>query len=173
MKISKGKLAGLQSVSDSRGVIAALAIDQRDALRKLLAKAKGAAISEIQAESLERFKEAVSRMLTPHTSAILLDPEYGLPAASARAKTAGLLLSYEQTGYDKSVRGRSPRLLAGYSVSRLVASGADCIKVLLYYSSFSALAINDQKRAWVERIGAECKAVDVPFFLELVAYHDD
>jgi tagatose 1,6-diphosphate aldolase len=173
MNLSDGKRAGLQSVSDSRGVIAALAIDQRDALRKLFAESTGVALSEIPAESMEQFKEAVSRILTPHTTAILLDPEYGLPAARARAKTAGLLLAYEQTGYDKSVYGRLPRLLAGYSVARLVASGADCIKVLLYYSPFSAPATNDQKRKWVERVGAECKAVDVPFFLELVAYHDE
>src|SRR4029077_10741035 len=173
MKISKGKQAGLQSVSDARGVIAALAIDQRDALRKLVAKAKGGDANSVAPETLEQFKEGVSRLLTPHTSAILLDPEYGLPAARARAKTAGLLLAYEQTGYDKNIAGRLPRLLAGYSVSRLVASGADCIKVLLYYSAFSASAINDQKKAWVERVGAECLAADVPFFLELVAYHDE
>jgi tagatose 1,6-diphosphate aldolase len=173
MKLSKGKQAGLQSVSDARGVIAALAIDQRDALRKLVAKAKGVDANSVAPEILEQFKEAVSRILTPQTSAILLDPEYGLPAARARAKTAGLLLAYEQTGYDKDIVGRLPRLLAGYSVSRLVASGADCIKVLLYYSPFSASLINDQKKAWVERVGAECWAADVPFFLELVAYHDE
>lgn len=172
-RISKGKQAGLQSVSDARGVIAALAIDQRDALRKLLAMAKGVDTNSVAPETLEQFKEAVSRILTPHTSAILLDPEYGLPAARARAKTAGLLLAYEQTGYDKNVAGRLPRLLAEYSVSRLVACGADCIKVLLYYSPFSAKAIDDQKKTWVERVGAECTAADVPFFLELVAYHDE
>jgi len=173
MKISRGKQAGLQAISDARGVIAALAIDQRDALRKLLAKAKNVPASEVPGQMLEQFKQAVSRILTPHTSAILLDPEYGLAAARARAKTAGLLLAYEQTGYDKNVPGRLPRLLSGYSVERLVAEGADCVKVLLYFSPFSTPGINDQKRAWVERVGAECGAADVPFFLELVAYHDD
>jgi len=52
-------------------------------------------------------KEAVSRVLTPHASAILPDPEYELRAAKQRAKSAGLLV-YEQTGYDKRVRGRMP-----------------------------------------------------------------
>jgi tagatose 1,6-diphosphate aldolase len=173
MKISKGKQAGLQAVSDDRGVIAALAIDQRDALRKLLAKAKSVPASEIPGQMLEQFKEAVSRILTSETSAILLDPEYGLPAARVRAKNAGLLLAYEQTGYDKNVPGRLPRLLSGYSVERLVAEGADCVKVLLYYSPFSAPNVNDQKHEWVERVGNECVNADVPFFLELVAYHDE
>src|SRR5262249_9901316 len=152
MNIPIGKRAGLQAVSDSRGIVAALAIDQRDALRKLLAKAKGVSTAEVPANLLEDFKEQVSRTLTPHTSAILLDPEYGLRAAQARAKNAGLLLAYEQTGYDKGVYGRLPRLLAGYSVARLVASGADCIKVLVYYSPFSSAKVNEQKQVWVERV---------------------
>jgi tagatose 1,6-diphosphate aldolase len=159
-------------VSNARGVIAALAIDQRSALRSLFAKAMGIEPEGVPREMLERYKEAVSRVLTSHASAILLDPEYGLPAARQRAKNAGLLLAYEQTGYDKSVPGRLPRLLDSYSVKRLVAEGADCVKVLLYYSPFSFANTNDRKHAWVQRIGAECTASDVPFFLELVTYDD-
>ena len=172
MKISPGKWKGLQAVSNASGVIAALAIDQRSALRSLFAKATGLKPGDVPRESLEQFKEAVSRILTPHASAILLDPEYGLPAARQRAKNCGLLLAYEQTGYDKCIPGRLPRLLETYSVPRLVAEGADCVKVLLYYSPFSSPNINTQKHAWVERIGAECAAADVPFFLELVSYDD-
>jgi tagatose 1,6-diphosphate aldolase len=172
VKIAKGKLAGLKAVSNARGVIAALAIDQRNALRNLLARAKEAAPEAIPGTMLEQFKEAVSRVLTPHASAILLDPEYGLPAARQRAKNTGLLLAYERTGYEKAVPGRLPSLLECWSVRRLAGEGADCIKVLLYYSPSSAAAINDRKHAWVERVGAECAGADVPFFLELVVYHD-
>ncbi len=172
MKISPGKLRGFQAVSDSRGVIAALAIDQRSALRRLFAKTMGVEPEGVPRETLQQFKEAVSRVLTPHASAILLDPEYGLPAARQRTKNCGLLLAYEQTGYDKSIPGRLPRLLDNYCVPRLVAEGADCVKVLLYYSPFSSPDINNRKRAWVRSIGAECIVSDVPFFLELVTYDD-
>ena len=41
MKITPGKLAGMKAVSDSRGVIAAAAMDQRGSLQKSLAKEKG------------------------------------------------------------------------------------------------------------------------------------
>jgi len=173
MSLSPGKRTRLEQVSNNEGVIAALAIDQRSALRGLLAQAKGVAPDEIPGRMLEEFKAGVSRVLTPHASAILLDPEYGLPAARQRANGSGLLLAYEQTGYDKGVAGRLPRLLDEWSARRLVAAGADGIKVLLYYSPFSANAINDVKQAWVERVGAECEALDVPFFLELVVYHDE
>lgn len=172
MKISKGKWTGLHAVSDARGVIAALAIDQRSALRNLLAEARQAAPETIPGEMLEEFKSAVSRVLTSHASAILLDPEYGLSAARGRAKNAGLLLAYEQTGYDKAVPGRLPRLLKNWSVRKLVDEGANCVKILLYYSPHSTTAINDVKHAWVERVGAECANADVALFLELVVYHD-
>jgi tagatose 1,6-diphosphate aldolase len=169
-KISGGKRKGLEAVSDSRGVIAALAIDQRSALRSLFARSMGVEQENVPAEKLIQFKEAVSRILTPHASAILLDPEYGLPAARQRAKNVGLLLAYEQTGYDKKVPGRLPRLLDRWSVQRLVEAGADCVKVLLYYSHTSSLELNLIKQALVERVGAECVTADIPFFLELVSY---
>jgi len=124
----------------------------------------------VPAESLIQFKEAVSRILTPHVSAILLDPEYGLSATRQRAKSAGLLLAYEKTGYDKKVPGRLPSLLEHWSARRLVEAGADCVKVLLYYSNLSSSEINEIKQAFVERVGAECAAADIPFFLELVSY---
>jgi tagatose 1,6-diphosphate aldolase len=167
---SPGKRKGLEEVANSEGVIAALAIDQRSAMRKLFAKAMGVDEASVPAEKLIEYKSAVSRILTPFASAILLDPEYGLPAAKQRARTTGLLLAYEQTGYDKRVPGRLPRLLEDWSVHRLVEAGANGIKILLYYSTTSAPAINEQKHVFVERVGAECVAADVPFFLELVSY---
>lgn len=169
-KISAGKRRGLEAVSDSSGVIAALAIDQRSALRSLFARSLAIAPENVPAEKLIEFKEAVSRILTPHASAILLDPEYGLSASRQRAKSAGLLLAYEKTGYDKNVPGRLPSLLDHWSVPRLVEAGADCVKVLLYYSNSSSPEINETKQALVARVGAECAAADVPFFLELVSY---
>jgi tagatose 1,6-diphosphate aldolase len=169
---SAGKQRGLEAVADSRGIIAALAIDQRSALRNLFARAMGVETADVPPENLFRFKEAVSATLTSHASAILLDPEYGLPAAGRRSANAGLLLAYEQTGFDKNVPGRLPRLLDGWSAKRLVEAGANAVKLLLYYSSRSPAEINAFKYAFVEKVGAECAASDVPFFLELVSYAD-
>jgi tagatose 1,6-diphosphate aldolase len=172
MKITPGKQKGLQAVSNSRGVIAAAAMDQRGSLKSSIAKEKGIDKNAVTAQMLEEFKTVVSRVLTPHASAILLDPEFGLPAALARSKNAGLLLAYENSGYDNTRPGRLPDLLDIWSVRRLVAVGADCIKILLYYTPFDAPDVNEVKHAWVERIGSECTASDVPFFLELVGYEE-
>ena len=173
LQFSSGKERGLRALSNERGIIAALAVDQRSALRNLFAKASGLPTETVITENIIQFKELVSRVLTPYATAILLDPEYGIPAAAQRHNHAGLLLAYERSGYDKSVRGRLPSLLEGFSVARLKDSGADAVKALLYYSPFSTPEINRKKHAWVERIGAECVAADLPLLLELVAYHDD
>jgi tagatose 1,6-diphosphate aldolase len=167
--MTPGKLAGMQAVADDRGVIAAAAMDQRGSLQKALAKEKGADISDAM---MEEFKSLVTEVLTSRASAILLDPEWGLPASKKRAKGAGLLLAYEKTGYDKTGPGRLPDLLDEWSVKRLKEAGADCIKILLYYTPFDPKDVNDKKHAWVERIGDECRANDIPFFLEFVGYEE-
>ncbi|HVO61329.1 MAG TPA: tagatose 1,6-diphosphate aldolase [Terriglobales bacterium] len=169
MKLTPGKLRGLKAVSNDRGVIAAAAMDQRGSLQKSLAKEKG---GEVNDHMMEEFKSLVTEVLTPHASAILLDPEWGLPASKRRAKNAGLLLAYEKTGYDKTGPGRLPDLLDLWSVRRLKEAGADCCKILLYYTPDDPKKVNDQKHAWVERIGDECRANDLPFFLEFVGYEE-
>jgi len=169
MKLTPGKLAGMKAVSNQRGVIAAAAMDQRGSLQKALAKEKGGDISDAM---MEEFKSLVTEVLTQHASAILLDPEWGLPASKRRAKNAGLLLAYEKTGYDKTGPGRLPDLLDNWSVRRLKEAGADCIKILLYYTPFDPKDVNDRKHAWVERLGDECRANDIPFFLEFVTYEE-
>ena len=169
MRITSGKLAGMKAVANERGVIAAAAMDQRGSLQKALAKDKGGDISD---RDMEEFKILVTQVLTQHASAILLDPEWGLPASRKRAKGAGLLLAYEKTGYDKTGPGRLPDLLDEWSVRRIKEAGGDCVKILLYYTPDDAKAVNDKKHAWVERIGDECRANDIPFFLEFVGYEE-
>jgi tagatose 1,6-diphosphate aldolase len=165
--ITPGKLAGLRALSDHRGVIAAAAMDQRGSLKKSLAKEKG--VAEMPDSALVEFKELVTEVLTKHASAILLDPEFGLPA-SHRRNGKGLLLAYEKTGYDAATPGRLPDLLDVWSVRRLKEAGADAIKILLYYTPYEKTPVNDLKHAWIERIGDECVAHDIPFFLEMVGY---
>jgi tagatose 1,6-diphosphate aldolase len=169
MKLTPGKLKGLKAVSNERGVIAAAAMDQRGSLQKSLAKEKGGEVTDAM---MEEFKVLVSEVLTPHATAILLDPEWGLPAAKRRARNAGLLLAYEKTGYDKTGPGRLGDLLDLWSARRLKEAGADCVKILLYYTPFDPKDTNEKKHAWVERIGDECRANDIPFFLEFVGYEE-
>lgn len=167
MTLTANKKAYMTQLSNDNQVISALAIDQRGALKKMIAKFQDTPASD---EQIEAFKVIVSSELTQYASSILLDPEYGLPAAAARDEQAGLLLAYEKTGYDAATPGRLPDILSIWSVKRLKEQGADACKFLLYYDVDEAAEINDQKKAFMERIGSECKAEDIPFFLELVSY---
>ena len=167
IKLTPGKIAGLKAVSDERGVIAAAAMDQRGLLKTMLAKALG--VPDPPAEMMVEFKRLVAGALTKHASSILLDVEYGLPATK-NINGKGLLLAYEKSGYDASGPEKLPTLTEGWSALRLKEAGADAIKILVYYTPFEKKWVNEQKKAWVERIGAECRAVDMPYFLEFLGY---
>ncbi|HBY62782.1 MAG TPA: tagatose 1,6-diphosphate aldolase [Solibacterales bacterium] len=170
MPLSEAKAGRLRALSNSEGVIAAIAMDQRGSLRKAIAAAKGVHPQSICQESMREFKSAVAKVLTPHASAILLDPDFGLEAAALRHPRCGLLLAYEASGYDNTRPGRRPDLLPGVSVHRLCEWGAGAVKIVLYYSPFDDPQVNEEKHAFIERIGAECHALELPFFLEFVGY---
>jgi tagatose 1,6-diphosphate aldolase len=158
----------LKRLSNENGVIGALAIDQRGSLKKRIANASD---QEIGDEGIITYKKLVSEELTPFASSILLDPEYGLPASKIRHQDAGLIMAYEKTGYDASEPGRLPDLLEEWSVKRLKDLGADAIKFLLYYDvDEEEKKINEYKHVYMERIGSECEAEEIPFFLEIVTY---
>jgi tagatose 1,6-diphosphate aldolase len=170
MSLSQGKIRHLEALSNKDGVIAAAAMDQRGSLQKSIAAARGISTDQVTADMMSEFKVAVSKVLTPHASAILLDPEYGLPAAKARSSKAGLLLAYEESGYDNTKPGRLPDLLPHVSGKRIAGWGANAVKILLYYTPFDDPQVNDIKHAFIERIGAECETNQIPFFCEFVGY---
>jgi tagatose 1,6-diphosphate aldolase len=170
MSLSEGKIRHMQALSNKNGVIAAAAMDQRGSLQKSIASARGIPADQVTPAMMTEFKVAVTKILTPHASAILLDPEYGIPAAKVRSSNAGLLLAYEESGYDNTKPGRLPDLLPHVSGKRIADWGANAVKILLYYSPFDDAQVNDIKHAFIERIGAECEALEIPFFCEFVGY---
>ena len=159
----------LSKLQTKDGIISALAFDQRGALKKMMAKHQA---DEPTTEQIEALKTLVSEELTKYSSSILLDPEYGLPASRARDEQCGLLLAYEKTGYDTSSTSRLPDCLVEWSVKRLKEEGADGIKFLLYYDVDGDQYVNLQKHAYIERLGSECQAESLPFFLEILSYDE-
>lgn len=170
VKLTASQYEHLQKLSDQNSVISALAIDQRGSLKKMLAAAANKPADET---TIVDFKKAVSAELTKYASAILLDPEYGLPASKVRDANSGLLLSYEKTGYDASEPGRFPDLIENQSALRIKEEGGDAVKFLLYYDVDDPDSINDRKKAFVERVGAESKEIGLPLFVELVSYDEN
>ena len=159
MKLTPGKAAGLKAVADNRGVIAAAAMDQRGLLKQMLIRELGG--KEPSDEMMSEFKEIVARSVTQHASSILLDVQYGLKATH-NINGKGLLLAYEHAGYSPDKPERLPSVSEGWSALRLKEAGADAVKILVYYTPFEKKWVNEQKHAWVERIGAECRGADIP-----------
>ncbi|MDZ4800119.1 MAG: tagatose 1,6-diphosphate aldolase, partial [Bryobacteraceae bacterium] len=160
----------LKRLSTPRGIIAAMAVDQRKSLRIMIAAAAGVALDAIGDEQLGEFKRTVVRKLSPYASAVLIDPEFGQPAIGEQAAGCGLLLTYEMDGYENPRPNRMLAPMPEWSVRRLAEAGANGIKILLSWNPFDAAEPNDAKRVWIERIGAECHANGLPFFLEPVSY---
>jgi tagatose 1,6-diphosphate aldolase len=171
VKLRRGKFEGINACADRCGVIAALAVDHRGNLLQEIVRSRGKN-GIASAVDLLAFKTAVTKTLTPYASAILLDPEYGLGAIASHSPGSGVMLAYEKSGYDFNTKGRLPDLLPEWNVRRLIAVGAQAIKILLYYNPFDDPKINVVKQVYIERIGAECTALDVPFFLEPLVYDD-
>lgn len=167
LKISAAKYEKLKKLSNDNNVIAALAIDQRGSLRKMI---EASSAKEIGKEEIENFKSLVSNKLTKYSSSILLDPEYGIPASRVKHKEAGLIVAYEKTGYDADSTERLPDLLPEWSALRIKKLNADAVKILLYYDVDADEEVNEIKHAFVERVGSECHAEDIPYFLEILTY---
>lgn len=167
--ITSGKFKGLCAITNEHGIITAVATDQRGSLKKALTTTTGSSASAVD---LITIKECFVEVFGPYVSALLIDPEFGLSTILRRASHTGVFLAYERTGFNPRLKGRLPELLPEWSVRRLIDCGANGIKILLYYDPDDAPTINKVKHSFIERVGAECRAYDVPFFLEPVSYSD-
>src|SRR5262245_24450527 len=88
VQLTQGKFKGINGCAGQNGVIAAAAMDQRGWLRKAIAKGRGEN-GQASNDDMVTFKSIVTKVLTRHASAILMDPEYGLEAIKQRAPGTG------------------------------------------------------------------------------------
>ncbi|HJW84395.1 MAG TPA: tagatose-bisphosphate aldolase, partial [Anaerolineae bacterium] len=132
-KLTIGKLRGLQQIADRHGIFAMCAMDHRGSMQRMINKA---APDQVTYDVLVEYKRDLTEMLAPMSTAILLDPIFGAPQAIASGTLpgyTGLLVSLEETGYEKDAQGRVTTLLPGWSVEKIKRMGASAVKILLYY----------------------------------------
>ncbi len=167
-KMTTGKYRGVQRLADSRGCICMCALDHRGSLSKMLKEGTGKAPTY---QDMVDFKYDVCSALSPHCSAILLDPVYGAAqsiAANVLAGRTGLLVSLEETGYEGGAEARVSRPLDGWNAAKIRRMGADGAKLLLYYRPDVDVAV--QQRALVQELAAWCEEQDLAFIVEPVGY---
>jgi tagatose 1,6-diphosphate aldolase len=169
-EISAGKLRNLMSLADENGRLKMMAIDQRGSLNQSLSKVLG---REASFDEVAEFKQIVTEVLAPYSTALLTDPIYGYARSVLSIPgNVGLLLAYEATGYaiNENEKGRKTTLIEGWDVATARRAGANAIKLLLYYHPDAEPDTVQFQKDLCQRVGEECAAHDLPFLLETVAY---
>lgn len=166
--MTPGKVRGLTTASNERGVFTIFAIDHRDALRAIL---DPDAPADVPASVMTATKLEFVRTMSPVASAILLDPEYSaIEAVSSGALDGGtaLLCALEAQGYLGNPHARTTTLLEGWGVEKAKRLGASGVKLLLLYRPDAEGA--ETQDALVRNVVADCAMWDIPLFLEPVMY---
>lgn len=164
-----GKQRGLRQIANDRGIFTMAAEDQRGSMRKML---NADDPKSVTAEAMTEVKMDIARALSPHASAILIDPEYGAAQAissGALAGHCGLLVSLEDSDYEQVGDDRRAKILDGWGVDKIKRMGASGVKLLAYFRPDRGPGTTFQ-RDLIARIGEECQTHDIPFILECVGY---
>ncbi len=174
VKLTAGKLKGLARLADREGKFRMLAIDQRGSLQRMLSAAAGKDKSEIGYKDISLAKRLVTQYLSPYFSATLMDPQFGVPESLKYLnRNSALLIAREKSGTIAAGykdREKKTLLLDGWSVEKIKRSGADAVKLLIYYRPDSTPEIKEYQENIVKQVGADCKKYDLPFVLEPVGY---
>ncbi len=169
--VTIGKINRLRKCSSAEGKIVMFALDHRGNLQRAL---NPEAPQTVSYQEMAAFKLHLTSVMTAHATGILLDPEYGLAPAIAHGAIAsgcGLLVAVEKTGYTGDPHARQSQILPGWSVEKIARSGAEGVKLLLYYHPDAPNAAAQE--AIVAQVGEECARADMPFFLEPLSFSLD
>lgn len=164
--ISYGKARHLQRCSQD-GKFVVLAIDHRNNLLSELQHMN----HPITDSEFASFKRQVAGALLRHATGLLIDPAYGVGDAiytDTLPASHGLLAPLEETDYDRHPSERELNFIEGWSIEQIKLVGGDGVKLLLYYhpDAPSAATIRDR----VQQIVEQCARLQIPFFLEPIAY---
>jgi tagatose-1,6-bisphosphate aldolase len=168
MSLSIGKLRRLQQCSTPDGLLVVVALDHRDDLRRLLKPVEPESLSYGE---MVAFKAEVVESLAPISSAVVLDPEYGAAQAIASGclpGNTGLIVTIDAAGYSGDAGNRRSALLDDWTVEKIARLGASGVKMRLYYHPGAKAAA--KMEALVDEVAADCRAADMPFFLEPLSY---
>ena len=169
---SIGKLRGLASTATKESVFTILAFDHRQSFAKMLPPRQGGTVSYAD---IVAAKAAVVEALSPHASAVLLDPEYSAAQSIASGilpGRTGLLVAVEETGYSGTATARESKLLPGWSVAKIKRMGADAVKLLIYYHP-DAGELTDHQENLTREVIQDSRRYDIPLYLEVVSYSID
>src|SRR3982751_6741349 len=169
MEISAGKLWSIRRLADERGLFKMTAVDPRPGVEALVRRKRG--VHPAADEDVGEAKRILIETLSPWATAMLLDPGYAYPYAALQADPRrGLLLTYEQWASEETAGGRKTLAYPQWSVEKIKRTGADGVKLMLWWRPDAANDVKAHQRALVEQVGRECRRHDIAFLLEPLLY---
>ena len=82
----------------------------------------------------------------------------------------GLLLTFEQWASEETPGGRKTFGYRDWSVEKIKRTGADGVKLMLWWRPDAADDVKAHQRELVEQVGRECRRHDIAFLLEPLLY---
>lgn len=125
--------------------------------------------TQFDREKFLHIKHLFMRILSPHVSAVLTDPEYGISTLADKEEHCGLFLSIEESGYSSN-KDAMTILRSNWGVAGVKQHGAGA-KLLVYFNPKSSTA--DEKLTLIESVATQCAQANVPFLVEPVLYPVD
>ncbi len=169
MALSIGKLSGLRRLAGDRGIFCITAMDQRNSLKTLVNPKDPQSVTPGQ---MTEIKIDLAAALSPRSTAVLLDPQYGAPQAIAKGTLdahVGLIVTLEGDTPRRVGDGIITQVAEGWSVEKLTRMGGDAVKLLVRYRPDLPDAAAEN-RAVIQEVSEQCRRWDIPFVLETVAY---
>jgi tagatose 1,6-diphosphate aldolase/sulfofructosephosphate aldolase len=169
---------GLDAIADGNGKLAVLAMDQRATLRRMLT----AAGKPAQDSDLTAFKVDVIGALSPLSSAVLTDVEYGVGAVretGALAAGVGLLIAAEPAVKEKFGEEYLTTADPALNAEWVRAKTGDAMKFLVYWNPDRAAVAGEPDLAQialdvVAGVVADCASAGIPSVIEpLVSFAPD
>jgi len=167
-------LDGLAPIAGPDGTLAIVAIDQRNTLRRMLS----AESRPTDADTISSFKVDVVQELSPAATAVLLDPEFGVPAvrdAGAMASGCATLVAVEPaeraTWQGEPRAGRDPERTAEW----VREIGGDGVKLLVQMRPDRPRRAGEpdlvaEVVAVVQAVVDDCAAAGLPSVIETLLY---
>jgi tagatose 1,6-diphosphate aldolase len=166
--LSPGKYRAISRMVDPAGRFKMVAVDQRAPLRAIL---KEALAREATFEDMARLKRILVEELASESTAVLIDPEYGLPGAlDVLPGAPGLIVTLEDSNFEVTTGGRKARVIPNWSVQKIKRLGADGVKFLVWYNHKADRAVVEHQHAIIRHLGEECARYDIAFLIEPLVY---
>lgn len=163
--LTPGRWRALKACSTPENNFTILAFDQRGTYRRMLPE--GASYDDAVQTKCD-----VVTALAPLTSAVLLDAEYGMPAALQMPGTTGLLMALEESGYSGDSTYRQVAFNPDWTIEKIKRVGADAVKLLVYYHPASG-ELAEQIEGVIKQVAETAHQYDLPVFVEPLSYSLD